>query len=84
MNDVFRSITNILSKDGVLIIEDPSLLECIKKTSYDQFYNEHIYVFSALALSNVIDKFDLELFDIQKINTHGGSLRYFIKRKNKK
>ena len=84
MNDVFRSITNILSEDGVLIIEDPSLLECIKKTSYDQFYNEHIYVFSALAVSNVIDKFDLELFDIQKINTHGGSLRYFIKRKKNK
>ena len=84
LNDVFRSITNILSEDGVLIIEDPSLLECIKKTSYDQFYNEHIYVFSALAVSNVIDKFDLELFDIQKINTHGGSLRYFIKRKKNK
>lgn len=84
LNDVFRSITNILSEDGVLIVEDPSLLECIKKTSYDQFYNEHIYVFSALALSNVIDKFDLELFDIQKINTHGGSLRYFIKRKKNK
>ena len=84
LNDVFRSITNILSEDGVLIIEDPSLLECIKKTSYDQFYNEHIYVFSAIALSNIIDKFDLELFDIQKINTHGGSLRYFIKRKKNK
>ena len=81
LNDVFRSICNILSKNGVLIIEDPSLLECIKKTSYDQFYNEHIYVFSALAVRNIIDKFDLEIFDIHKIDTHGGSLRYFIKRK---
>ena len=84
LNDVFRSITNILSKNGVLIIEDPSLLECIKKTSYDQFYNEHIYVFSTLAVSNIINKFGLELFDVKKINTHGGSLRYFIKRKNNK
>ncbi len=84
LNDVFKSISNILSKNGVLIIEDPSLLECIKKTSYDQFYNEHIYVFSALAVSNEIDKFGLELFDIEKINTHGGSLRFFIKRKNNK
>ncbi len=84
LNDVFKSISNILSKNGVLIIEDPSLLECIKKTSYDQFYNEHIYVFSALAVSNQIDKFGLELFDIEKINTHGGSLRFFIKRKNNK
>ena len=84
LNDVFKSICNILSKNGVLIIEDPSLLECIKKTSYDQFYNEHIYVFSALAVRNIIDKFDLEIFDINKINTHGGSLRYFIKRKKNK
>ena len=83
LNDVFRSICNILSKNGVLIIEDPSLLECIKKTSYDQFYNEHIYVFSAIAVRNVINKFGLEIFDIQKIDTHGGSLRFFIKRKKK-
>ena len=84
LNDVFRSICNILSKNGVLIIEDPSLLECIKKTSYDQFYNEHIYVFSAIAVRNVINKFGLEIFDIQKIDTHGGSLRFFIKRKKNK
>ena len=44
LNDVFKSICNILSENGVLIIEDPSLLECIKKTSYDQFYNEHILI----------------------------------------
>jgi SAM-dependent methyltransferase len=81
LKDVFKSIYNILSEKGVLIIEDPSLLECIKKTSYDQFYNEHIYVFSALAVKNIITQFGLELFDIQKIGTHGGSLRYFIKRK---
>jgi len=81
LRDVFKSICNILSNNGVLIIEDPSLLECIKKTSYDQFYNEHIYVFSALAVKNIINEFGLELFDIQKITTHGGSLRYFIKRK---
>ena len=82
LKDVFKSISNILSENGVLIIEDPSLLECIKKTSYDQFYNEHIYVFSALAVKNIINQFGLELFDIQKINTHGGSLRYFIKKKD--
>ena len=45
LNEVFKSINLILSDEGVLIIEDPSLLECIKKNSYDQFYNEHIYVF---------------------------------------
>ena len=80
LDDVFRSITNILSNKGILIIEDPSLLECIKKTSYDQFYNEHIYVFSTLSLKNILKKHSLTLFDIEKLPTHGGSLRYYIKR----
>lgn len=85
LNDVFKSINLLLSKEGILIIEDPSLLECIKKNSYDQFYNEHIYVFSAIALNNLLRKFDLEIFDIKNLPTHGGSLRYYIKRKiNKK
>ena len=80
LNEVFKSISLILSKNGILIIEDPSFLECIKKVSYDQFYNEHIYIFSALSVEKLISEFNLELFDIEKINTHGGSLRYYIKR----
>ena len=59
LNEVFNSISKVLSKNGILIIEDPSLLECIKKVSYDQFYNEHIYVFSALALNNILKKLKL-------------------------
>ena len=63
----FKSILYLLDKNGVLIIEDPSFLECIKKVSYDQFYNEHIYVFSAISLKKLINKFGLELFDIEKL-----------------
>ncbi len=81
LHNVFKSISYVLSDDGVLIIEDPSLLECLKKVSYDQFYNEHIYLFSSIALSNILKEFDLEIFDIEKLQTHGGSLRYYIKRK---
>lgn len=84
LNNVFRSINYLLSDDGILIIEDPSLLECLKKNSYDQFYNEHIYLFSALALKNLLSKFGLEIFDIENLPTHGGSLRYYIKRKTNK
>ena len=69
-----------MSDDGILIIEEPSLLECLKKVSYDQFYNEHIYVFSLLSISNLIKKYKLEVFNVEKLNTHGGSLRYYIKK----
>ena len=80
LNEVFSSITTLLSKDGILIIEDPSLLECIKKNAYDQFYNEHIYVFSTLSLVNILKKFNLIIFDLKNLETHGGSTRYYIKR----
>jgi len=80
LSDVFKSINFVLSKKGVLILEDPSLLECLKKNTYDQFYNEHIYVFSYLSLKNILKRYDLEIYKIDNLDIHGGSNRYFIKR----
>ena len=81
LKDALQSINLILNDDGVFILEDPSLLEVIKNTSYDQFYDEHAYVFSILALNNLLQETELEIFDIEKLTTHGGSNRVFIKKK---
>ena len=78
IKETFEAIFNIISDDGVFVIEDPSLSSVIKINSYDQFYDEHVYVFSTLAVENIVKKYKLRLFDVEKINTHGGSLRYFI------
>ena len=78
---IFKAINFALNKNGILILEDPSLLECLKKNAYDQFYCEHIFVFSTIALNKILNNFDLEIFDIEKTKTHGGSNRYFIKKK---
>lgn len=81
---IFRAVNLALSEKGILILEDPSLLECIKNVAYDQFYCEHLYVFSTLALEKILSQFNLEIFDIENIKTHGGSNRYFIKSKKNK
>ena len=78
LKETFDAIEFSLSKNGVLVIEDPSLYSVIKNISYDQFYDEHVYVFSALSLSNVIRSSGLRLFDSEKLDTHGGSMRYYI------
>ena len=78
LKETFEAIFNIISDEGVFVIEDPSLSSVIKINSYDQFYDEHVYVFSTLAVENIVKKYKLRLFDVEKINTHGGSLRYFI------
>ena len=81
-NEIFNSVNNALSRNGVLILEDPSLLKCLQNIAYDQFYCEHIYVFSTLALKKILKNFKLEIFDIENTNTHGGSNRYYIKKKD--
>ncbi len=81
-SEIFRAVNLSLNKKGILILEDPSLMECIKKVAYDQFYCEHIYVFSSIALQKILDNYKLEIFDIENTSTHGGSNRYFIKKKN--
>ena len=79
-SEIFKAINISLSDNGVLVLEDPSLLECIKRVAYDQFYCEHIYVFSTIALKKILDKYKLEIFDIDNLHTHGGSNRYYIKK----
>tara|TARA_X000001036_G_scaffold420019_1_gene440436 strand:- start:426 stop:1607 length:1182 start_codon:yes stop_codon:yes gene_type:complete len=80
IDEIFKAVNNALSAKGILVIEDPSLLKCLQNVAYDQFYCEHIYVFSTLALREVLKKFKLEIFDIETTKTHGGSNRYFIKK----
>ena len=82
LKETFESINEIISNNGVIVIEDPSLLSVIKNNSYDQFYDEHVYVFSTIAIQNIVKKYNLRLFDIDNITTHGGSTRYYICKKN--
>ena len=84
LGETFKGIYNILSKDGVLVIEDPSLLKVLQNNSYDQFYDEHVYVFSSISINNIIKKYGLRLFDIEHLTTHGGSNRYYICKGNGK
>ena len=81
LNNVFKNISYVLSDSGILIIEDPSLLDCMKSNTYDQFYNEHIYVFSCIGLNEVLKKNNLEIYKVEKLIIHGGSNRYYIKKK---
>ena len=78
LDETFKGISKVLSKNGVLVIEDPSLLKVLKNNSYDQFYDEHVYVFSSLSMKNIVKKFGLRLFDIEHLSTHGGSNRYYV------
>ena len=76
--ETFDAIDILLSNNGVLVVEDPYVGSVLKLNSYDQFYDEHVYVFSLMAISNIIKSSNLRIFDVEEINTHCGSMRYYI------
>lgn len=68
----------LLKPDGVFIFEDPYLGDMIAKTSYDQIYDEHVFIFSANSVMRAFGMHGLELVDVRPQITHGGSMRYTL------
>jgi SAM-dependent methyltransferase len=81
---LIKTIDQLLSKDGVFVFEEPYLGSMFEKISYDQIYDEHIFMFSGTSVKKIFDLFDMELIDLIKQETHGGSMRYVISRRKKK
>lgn len=82
LDSCFMGIKRVLSYNGVFVMESPSLLSIVKNNIVDQFYHEHQSYFSLISVKNIIEKYGLKVFDIEEIDVHGGSLRYYIKHKN--
>ena len=84
MHSIYEGVKELLKEDGVFIFEDPYLGEIIEKTSFDQIYDEHVFLFSALSVSHIAMMHDLELINVEPQITHGGSMRYTIAHKGDK
>jgi methylation protein EvaC len=82
LDDAFTAIKNLLSDKGVFIFEDPALDKMIERASYDQIYDEHAHIFSVIALKNILEKNNLEIFHVANLSVHGGSNRIYVKHKN--
>jgi methylation protein EvaC len=84
ITDLIKSVDLMLTSKGVFIFEEPYLGSMFDKVSYDQIYDEHIYMFSASSVQKIFNRFDMELINALPQETHGGSMRYVIARKNQR
>jgi len=82
INDVAAGVATLLSDKGVFVLEEPYLGSVIEKGSYDQIYDEHVYIFSARSVKNIFGRYGLELINVAAQGTHGGSMRYVVARKD--
>ena len=78
LDECFAAVKNILSKDGVFVFEDPSLLRMLERGSYDQIYDEHAHIFSVTALDNILMNNGLKIFRVDNLSVHGGSNRVYV------
>ncbi|GFD88111.1 SAM-dependent methyltransferase [Tenacibaculum sp. KUL152] len=75
INDFVSGISSMLSSSGVVSIEFPHLLNLIKYKQFDTIYHEHFSYLSLAAVKNILGSVGLEVFQVDKLSTHGGSLR---------
>lgn len=84
LNNFVAGMKILLSKDGIITVEFPHLFNLIKNTEFDTIYHEHYSYFSFIAVEKIFAYHGLTIFDVEKIPTHGGSLRIFAKHKENK
>ena len=81
INDFVAGMKLILKEHGIITMEFPHLLKLIQHSQFDTIYHEHFSYFSFYTVKNIFAKHGLEMFDVEEIPTHGGSLRIFAKHK---
>ena len=74
INDFVGGLAIVLSKSGVLSVEFPHLLKLIEQTQFDTIYHEHFSYLSLLTVRRIFAHHGLQVFDVEELTTHGGSL----------
>jgi len=79
-NDFVAGLGAALKPSGRIILEFPYAAEFIEKTEFDTIYHEHVFYFSLTALEPLFRRHGLEIYHVERIPIHGGSLRLFAGR----
>lgn len=79
INDFVSGLKILLKPGGVITFEFPHLLQLIDQNQFDTIYHEHFSYLSLIAVKQIFEQQGLEIFDVEEVTTHGGSLRIFAK-----
>ena len=77
INDFTLGLKSLLKPGGTITLEFPHLLNLIRHTQFDTVYHEHFSYLSLFSVSRIFSKADLRIWNVERLPTHGGSLRVF-------
>ena len=79
-----KGVKKLMLDNGVFISENHYLLDLINTLQYDTIYHEHLRYYSLHSLKNLFELHDLEIFHVERIPTHGGSIRVYANKKGQR
>jgi sulfur relay (sulfurtransferase) DsrF/TusC family protein len=82
LDSLMNGIKVLLDDDGSFISENHYLKDLIEKLEYDTIYHEHLRYYGLSQLVTLFEKYDMEVYHVERIPTHGGSIRVFACQKN--
>jgi len=74
---IIKGVKKLLDTDGVFVFEVQYLADLLKKNEFDNTYHEHTCYFSLAPLKKLLEMWGLQIFDVQHVDTQGGSLRIY-------
>ena len=83
LKEMADCMLKLLKKNGTIIIEVQYLLNTLQDLTFDNIYHEHYNYWSLTSLVNFFNNFNTTIFDAERVDTHGGSLRVYIKKGKK-
>jgi SAM-dependent methyltransferase len=84
INDFVKGMKTALKSTGTITMEFPHLMRLVEECQFDTIYHEHFSYLSFTTVKRIFENQGLEMFDVQELSTHGGSLRIFAKHKDDK
>jgi hypothetical protein len=84
LNDFMDGVVTVLASDGVLTIETNYVTDIVSELLVETLVHEHLSYFSVSALTAFLDRKGLELVDVQRMSSKGGSIRCLIQHKGAK
>lgn len=82
LHDIVAGVDYLLQEQGVFVVEVPYLIDLLNHVEFDTIYHEHISYFSIRPLTELFEKFKMEIFDVERVDVHGGSVRLFVQRES--
>ena len=82
LEGITKNSFKLLKENGSLIVEVQYILDTINDLTFDNIYHEHVNYWSVTSINNFFNKLGFRVYDVEHVNTHGGSIRVYVSKTN--